>query len=137
MTTVRDHMTVDPMICESTDTIREAARMMRDNDIGNVLVKIDGSFGLVTDRDIVVRAVADDLAPESATVGDIATVGLESVGPDDDADEAVRTMREAKIRRVPVIEDGQPIGILSIGDMAIDRDKESALAEISAAPPNN
>ncbi|MBW3665248.1 MAG: CBS domain-containing protein [Actinobacteria bacterium] len=130
-------MTTDPVICESTDTLADAAKRMRDEDIGNVLVKMDGSFGIVTDRDIVVRAIAEGIAPESGTLGDVASTDLDTVGPDDDLDEVVRQMREDKIRRVPVMEDGHPVGILAIGDLAVMRDEDSALADISAAPGNN
>lgn len=137
MATVQDHMTKDPVICQSTDTLTTAAQRMRDEDIGDVLVKMDGSFGIVTDRDIVVRAVAEGIAPEQTTLGQIATRDLEIVAASDELDDVVRRMREKDIRRVPVCEDDQPIGILSIGDLAVIRDEGSALADISAAPPNN
>lgn len=137
MPTVQEHMTTDPAICESTDTLADAARRMRDEDIGDVLVKIDGSFGIVTDRDIVVRGIARGVAPDQATLGDIASRDLEAVSASDDLDEVVATMRERDIRRVPVCEDGQPVGILSLGDLAVTKDPDSVLSDISEAPPNN
>lgn len=137
MTQVKEKMTTDPVICESTDTLADAAKRMRDQDIGDVLVKIDGSFGIVTDRDIVVRAIAEGISPESGTLGDVATRDLETVAPTDDLDEVVRDMRERDIRRVPVMSDGQPVGILALGDLAVMRDRDSVLADISAAESNN
>lgn len=137
MTTVKERMTTDPVICASTDTLADSAQLMRDHDIGDVLVKLDGSFGIVTDRDIVVRAIAEGIAPDSGTLGEIATTDLETVRPSDDLDEVVKDMRSRDVRRVPVLEDDQPVGILSIGDLAVMRDPDSALADISAADPNN
>ncbi|MBW3601720.1 MAG: CBS domain-containing protein [Actinobacteria bacterium] len=136
MTTVRERMTSHPVICESSDTLADAARKMRDDDIGNVLVRIDGSFGIVTDRDIVVRAIAEGIEPESGTLGDIVSRDLEIAQPDDDLDKVVGKMRERKVRRIPVCENDQPVGILSIGDLAVMRDQRSALADISAAEGN-
>lgn len=135
--TVRDIMTKDPVVCETTSTVKEAAERMRDHDIGDVLVVNDNSlYGIVTDRDIVVRALAEGKGPEQTTLGDIASRDLDTVAPDDDAGEVVRRMRSDDIRRVPVVEDGVAVGILSIGDLAIELDSESALADISAAPGN-
>lgn len=137
MTAVREKMTKDPVVCESTDTLTDAAKKMRDHDIGDVLVKLDGSYGIVTDRDIVVRAVAKGLAPNEVSLGDVATRDLDAVTGDDDLEEVIERMVNDDIRRVPVIEDGTPVGILSLGDLAVMRDPDSVLADISAAPSNN
>jgi CBS domain-containing protein len=134
---VREVMTPSPMALRSSEPLTEAARMMRDHGVGSVLVVDDGEFrGLVTDRDIVVRAVADDQDPASTPISEVYSSDLTVVGPDDDADMVVMRMREKAIRRVPVLDDGVAIGIVSIGDMAIQRDQKSALADISAQPPN-
>lgn len=132
-TTVRDIMTTDPIILDSSMTLADAARRMRDEDVGDVLIKNDQTFGIVTDRDIVIRAIAEDLDPNSVTLGDIATLDLTIVTPDDDLDDVVAKVREEHIRRIPVMDEQTPVGILSLGDLAVIRDKESALADISAA----
>jgi len=111
--------------------------MMRDHGVGSILVVDDGELqGLVTDRDIVVRAVADDQDPASTPISEVVSSDLIVVGPDDDADMAVIRMRERAVRRIPVVDEGVAIGIVSIGDMAIQRDDKSALADISAQRPN-
>jgi CBS domain-containing protein len=135
--TVRDLMTSDPASVAPDATISEAARLMRDRDTGAILV-CEGSRvrGIVTDRDIAVRAVAEGSDPGSTPVSQIASTDVAAVSPDSDVDDAIRMMREQAIRRLPVVQDGRPVGILSIGDLAIERDPQSALADISAARPN-
>ena len=136
--TVNDVMTHDPRTVGPGDTLVEAARVMRDADVGSVVVEDEGqASGILTDRDIVVRAVADGREPESTLVGDIATSGITTVTADQDLDDAIRVMREQDVRRVPVVQDGRPVGILSLGDVAVEREPDSALADISAADPNN
>ena len=135
---VRDIMTPDPITVSASDTLADAARAMREADIGPVVVLERGKIcGVVTDRDIVVRAIADGKDPKKVKVGDICTRDLTTIRPDEDADEAVKLMRERAIRRVPVVEEDKPVGMLSIGDLAQEKDPKSALADISAAPPNN
>jgi CBS domain-containing protein len=92
--------------------------------------------GIVTDRDIVVRAVAVDLDPAQTMVGDIASPDPVQVAPDQPAADAVQLMRDHALRRLPVCEDGHLVGVLSLGNLATERDPESALADISAAPPD-
>lgn len=134
---VREIMTPAPVALQSSQTVTQAAKEMRDHGIGSVLVVDDGQLrGLVTDRDIVVRAVADDRDPALTTMGEVCSPDLVTVTPEDDADTVVRRMRERAVRRVPVVENGQPVGMLSIGDMALERDGSSALADISAQPPS-
>lgn len=136
---VRDVMTADPVSLPDTATVVEAARAMRDNDIGAVVItRRDGTpCGLVTDRDIAVRAIADGRDAASTPAGEICSERLTAVAPTTPIEEAVRTLRRGAIRRLPVIEDGRVVGILSLGDLAIDRDPDSALAGISSAPANN
>jgi CBS domain-containing protein len=111
---------------------------MRDEDIGDVIVMDDGKVcGIVTDRDVVVRALAEDRDPKSTKVAEICSRDLTTIAPGDPIDKAVKLMRERSIRRLPVVQGDRPVGIVSIGDLAQDRDPESALADISAAPPNN
>jgi CBS domain-containing protein len=135
---IREVMSPDPTALLATTTIGDAARAMRENDIGDVIVLDDNNSmcGIVTDRDIVVRAVADDRQPSEVRLGDICSRDLTAVAPDDPVEDAVRTMRENALRRLPVVDNGRPVGIVTLGDLAIERDPESALAGISAAPPN-
>lgn len=138
MTTVRDVMTAEPLTLDIGDTLVAAARQMRDADVGDVIVTEGGSVkGIVTDRDITVRGVAEELDPTSATLGGIVTRDLVTVGPDDDVSAAVDLMRTYSVRRLPVVDGGELVGVVSLGDLAVDGDPDSALADISADEPNN
>lgn len=136
-TTIRELMAPRPVVVPPTSTLAEVAQLMRDGDIGDVIVQ-DGQQlrGIVTDRDIVVRAVAEDKTPSEVTVGEICSVDLVTLGPDDPVVRATQLMREHAIRRLPVTEDGRAVGVVSLGDLAIDRDARSVLAEISMADRN-
>ncbi|HWG15562.1 MAG TPA: CBS domain-containing protein [Streptosporangiaceae bacterium] len=136
MTKVRDVMTAEPIVLQQDQSIADAAQAMRDNAVGAVLV-VDGDklCGLVTDRDLVVRAVAES-APSDSPVGRVVSPDLIAVGADDEADDAARVMQEHAVRRLPVMDGGRIVGIVSIGDLAISRGEDSALAGISAADPN-
>jgi CBS domain-containing protein len=130
-------MTSTPVSMRSGQPLTEAAKAMREQGIGAVLVVDDGQLkGLVTDRDIVVRAVAEERDPRQTALSDVCSPDLVTAAPGDDADTAVRRMRERGVRRIPVVDDGRPVGVLSIGDMAIERDENSALADISVQAPN-
>lgn len=134
---VRELMTVDLVTLEAQQPVVEAAKRMRDQDIGDVLVTRDGRLeGILTDRDIVVRCIAGDADPKTTAVGEVCSKELATLSPDDDSDNAVRLMGKKAIRRIPVVEDGRPAGMLSIGDLAQARDRDSALGSISAAKPN-
>jgi CBS domain-containing protein len=135
--TVRDVMTLKVTTLPISASLRDAARAMRDANIGDVLVVKNGNLcGIVTDRDMVVRAIAEGREPASTTLADICSGELTTVSPTDSIDHAVQLMRQKALRRLPVVEKGHPIGIVSIGDLAQNRDPHSALGEISAAPPN-
>jgi len=110
---------------------------MEAEDVGDVIV-VDGEqiCGLVTDRDIAIRAVAHGLDPATVPVTEICSIELTTVTPDTPVDDAIALMRAKAIRRLPVVENGAPVGIVSLGDLAVQRDPDSALADISAAPPN-
>ena len=135
--TVREVMTERPVALDESATVVDAARAMREGDFGSVIVLKDGSIcGVVTDRDIVVRTVADGHDPKSVKLAEICAGDITTVSPEQPVDEVVRLMREKAIRRVPVVENGRPVGIVSLGDLAVERDEGSALADISSAPPN-
>ncbi|MET9323532.1 CBS domain-containing protein [Streptomyces sp. NPDC003038] len=134
---IREIMTERLVTVGEGTSVHDAARRMRDEDIGDVLVTDDGRLrGLVTDRDLVVRALAEGKDPENTTVGEICSAEIVSVGPDDDVGRAVDLMRDHSLRRLPVVEKDRAVGIVSIGDLAIERDETSALADISAAESN-
>ncbi|MGH9049331.1 MAG: CBS domain-containing protein [Acidimicrobiia bacterium] len=134
---VKELMTTSPVTIPPTAFAWDAARLMKEQDIGDVIV-VDGDrlCGIVTDRDLVVRVIGEGRDPSRTTIGEISSENVKTVSPDDDADEAVRLMREQALRRLPVTENGKPVGVVSIGDLAVERDPDSALADISAAAPN-
>ena len=131
-------MTPNPVTLPIKATVVDAAQLMKSEDIGDVLV-IDGdrACGIVTDRDLVVRALADGLDVNTTSLNDICTKELVSLTPTDTVADAVELMRQKAIRRLVVVEGDKPVGVVSIGDLAIESDGESALADISAAEPNN
>jgi CBS domain-containing protein len=116
---IREVMTSNPRTIAPTDSIQNAARIMRDEDTGVVPVVDNGRpVGLVTDRDIVVRAVAED-GQLNRPVSDIVTTGIVSASPDMTTREAAELMSEHQIRRLPVVENDRLIGIVSLGDLAV------------------
>jgi CBS domain-containing protein len=134
---IRDVMTTDPTTLPEDATVADAARSMRDEDIGDVLVVRGGELtAILTDRDIAVRVVAEDRTPADTRVGEISSKDIATLSPDDTIAHAVRIMREKALRRIPVVENKRPVGIVSIGDLAVERDTDSALADISASEPN-
>ena len=137
MTAVRDLMTLDPVKLKSTEPVSLAASRMRDEGIGTVMVVDDATLrGIVTDRDITVRIVAEGMDPDEVSVGDLCSTDVHALSPSDSLADAIRTMNEHALRRIPVVEDQAPVGVLSLGDLAVERDPESVLGAISAAPPN-
>ena len=137
MAKVRDVMTAEPVSITGATSLAEASRIMRDRDIGALIVlEKEDVAGLITDRDIVVRAIADSRMPDETPVSDVVSDQLVTISPEDDLDRVLRTIREHALRRVPVLEGGRPVGIVSLGDLAVDRDPDSVLGEISASEPN-
>lgn len=135
---VRDVMTPLPRAVDASASVMDAAEIMRDSDIGDVVVLEDQRlYGILTDRDIVVRVLADGSDPAAVTVGQVCSRDLTTIPPTASVGEAVRLIREKAIRRLLVVEkDGDVMGIVSMGDIAVARDRKSALADVSAAPPN-
>jgi CBS domain-containing protein len=134
---VRDVMTPDPVALPADTPVHIAAQAMRDRDIGDVLV-VNGNElqGIVTDRDIVVRGLAEREDLSGCSLGEVCTRQPITAMPDEDADSAIARMRNNAVRRIPVVDGGRPVGVLSLGDAAIEKDPNSALADISAAPGN-
>lgn len=134
--TVADVMTPAPSTIGMSDTLQTAAEMMATLDVGALVVQAGHTtVGIVTDRDLVVRGLAEGLGLE-AMVGEVASEDIVTVGPGLPAEAAVEAMRAAAVRRIPVLDGDTVVGIVSIGDLAVERDPTSALAEISEAEPN-
>jgi CBS domain-containing protein len=128
---VRDVMTPGPIGLDYDQSIAEAARTMRDWGIGALLVVRDGAlYGLVTDRDLVVRAVAEATGPDEP-VGPLSSSELIGVDAGADVAVAARLMRDHAVRRLPVLQDGQVTGIVSLGDLAIPVPPAAGLAAIT------
>jgi CBS domain-containing protein len=136
-TNVTQVMTEKPLALQAGTTLVEAARAMRDHDVGTTVVLEDDEVrGIVTDRDMVVRALAEGKDPSQTVLGQIASQELVTLHPDDTVDQAVELMRRHAVRRLPVVRDGRPVGIVSLGDLAVERDPHSVIGHISAAQPN-
>ncbi|BCJ60629.1 CBS domain-containing protein [Micromonospora endophytica] len=138
MTTVGEFMTTRLVTMDGNDTLAAAAREMRDSAIGDVVVT-DGDkvVGIVTDRDIAVRGVAENLDPETTRLNQVTTRDVVTVSQYDDSVAAADLMRTYAVRRLPVVEEGRAIGLVSMGDLAVEREPQSVLADISADDPNN
>jgi CBS domain-containing protein len=137
--TVGDVMTKQVVYLPAETTVGEAAEAMRAADIGDVVVT-DGPAlaGILTDRDIVVRAVAERQDPGQITVGSIASADLVMIQQDATPQEAIRLMRERAVRRLLVCDaDRQLVGVVSLGDLATYLDPSSVLSGISEAAPNS
>lgn len=136
---INEIMTKSPRTLSSSASVRDAAKEMKRTSIGTVAVEADGKlFGIVTDRDIVVRCVAIGGNCDEMTLGSICTQELTTLSPRDAVDQAIQLMRTKAIRRIPVVEDGgRVVGILSLGDLARLRDPNSVLGDISSASPNS
>ena len=136
--TINEVMTHDPRTVSSDAPLTDVAKEMDQADTGAIIVAEDGRFkGIVTDRDIVVRAIAAGKDPKSCTAGEIATTGAQTLTADASIDDAIKLMRDSAIRRIPVLEGDRAIGIVSLGDLAIGGSGEQALDDISSASPNN
>lgn len=117
---IRDTMTGNPRKVDTTTPVAEAAKLMATEDVGSLPVtEGDRLVGMVTDRDIVTRVVAEGKDAQAATVGEIASKDLVTVDPQQDLDEALRLMAQHQVRRLPVVEeDGRLVGILAQADVA-------------------
>jgi len=140
---VRDVMTPNPECVSETDSIRDVARIMKDQDTGVVPV-VDGKkvIGLITDRDIVVRGIAEGRDVSNVKVNEIMTKSVRSVKEDTPLAEVLDLMSNAEIRRVPVVNgNNELVGIISLGDIATNTNQDGrvgkAVENISEAPPNN
>lgn len=135
--TVRDAMTFGPVTMRHDAKVREAARRMKKASIGDVIVMRDEkAYGILTDRDIVLRCIADGGEPTEMRVGDICSTNLLTVHANDPLAKAEELMRRRAVRRLVVEDDGFPVGIVTLADVEKRRHPESAMADIAEAPPN-
>jgi CBS domain-containing protein len=131
-TKMRDIMSPAPVSMAATEPVSAAAKAMKEYGIGTVLIVADGRLsGIVTDRDIAVRVLAENRDPVATRVGDICSTDLAVLSPDDDVEQATRLVRERAVRRIPVVQDGTPVGVVSIGDLALEKGRE-----VTAAVPD-
>ncbi|UCM91226.1 CBS domain-containing protein [Streptomyces marincola] len=136
--TVAELMTREPATVRGGDTVADAARLMKEHDSGNVAVVEDGGrvVGIVTDRDLAVRVLAEGRAADTPVQEVSSREELATVAPSATLAEAAEAMRGKAVRRLPVVDDGKLLGVLSLGDLAIELDPESGLADVSAARPS-
>jgi CBS domain-containing protein len=127
---VKDAMTSDVKTAAPSVSLADAAKLMKQEDVGSVPV-VDGErlIGMLTDRDIVVRGIADGSDPHAVTAGDIASRDIVTVRPDDDLEEALRLMAQHQVRRLPVVDDGHLVGVLAQADVALEA-KEKAVGQL-------
>ena len=133
---IRELMTENPRTVNASTPVVEAARIMRDDDVGLVPIVEGGRLtGTLTDRDIAIRVVAEERGLNSTTVREIASTDLVTIDPDQDLDEALRLMAQHQVRRLPVVEeDGRLVGIVAQADVARhgdDRETGQVVEQIS------
>lgn len=134
---IRELMTGGPVALDVSATVSEAARQMKERNVGDVLVTRDGKLcGIVTDRDLVVRCLAQEGDARKQAIGEFCTEELVTLAPDAEVTAAIQVMQEHAVRRIPIVDHDRAVGVVSLGDLAIERDRQSTLGEISAAPPN-
>jgi CBS domain-containing protein len=136
---VRDVMTAAPETVTLDTPLTAAARLMAEKDIGDVIVIEPGTervAGIVTDRDIAIRGVAKGRNPDTTTVEEIFSRDLVAADPADSVRHVIGLMEDLEVRRLPVVEADRAVGIVSIGDLAVETNVGSAIAEISAAAPD-
>jgi CBS domain-containing protein len=137
MTTVREVMTRDPITMDVNTVISAVARQMRDAFISDViLTEGDRVRGIVTERDILIRAVAEDADPRAMTASQVLTRDLVTVAPDDDIKAAEGLMRVHAIKHLPVCDGDRLVGIVALGDIAVEEQPESLFAQIEVDDPN-
>ena len=134
---VSEVMTRDVRLIEPTQTIRDAAKLMAELDAGIMPVREgDRLVGMITDRDIAIRAVAEGKGPDTP-VREVLTADVKYCYEDDDTDDVARNMADIQVRRLPVLtRDKRLVGIVSLGDLAIATDSGATLADISVASPD-
>lgn len=138
---VGEVMTKNPATMPKSASLRETAQTMSQRDIGDVIVVEDREnqkvLGIVTDRDIVIRGVAQGFDPDDVSLADVMSGELVTVTEDTPIKQAVDTMMQKAVRRLPVVSGDHAVGVVSLGDLAVDRDPGSAVGQISSKSPNH
>jgi CBS domain-containing protein len=120
MASVRETMTENPRSIGASASVVEAARLMREEHIGSLPITEDEQLvGMITDRDITTRVVAEAADPTTTPVGDVYSRDLVSIAPDEDLEEALQLMARHQVRRLPVVESGRLVGIVAQADIAL------------------
>ncbi len=123
---VREAMTEDPRSIGTSASVVEAARLMREQHIGSLpVIEDERLVGMITDRDITTRVVAESAAPETTSVGDVYSRDLISVEPDHDLEEALQLMARHQVRRLPVVENGRLVGLVAQADIALKENERT------------
>ena len=125
---IRELMSSNPCAIDAEKPVAYAAKMMKEEDVGLApVVEGDRLVGTLTDRDIVVRVVAEGKDPQSVTVREVASTDLVTIDPQQDLDEALQLMARKQVRRLPVVEqDGRLVGVLAQADVALEaKDKQT------------
>ena len=135
---VRDAMTADPRSIGKSVSVVEAARLMREQDIGSLPITEDEKLvGMITDRDITMRVVAEAADPKVTSVEDVYSQDLISVEPDNDLEEALRLMARHQVRRLPVVEKGRLVGIVAQADIALrENEKKTGGLVVAISEPS-
>ncbi|WP_163530364.1 CBS domain-containing protein [Halobacillus ihumii] len=139
MKTVKDVMTSDVSVCQTSDTLFDAASMMKQENVGAVPICDESGhlMGMVTDRDLVIRGYADK-NPDSTPIQQVMSEHLYHISPDTTLEEAGKKMAEHQVRRLPVVENGKLTGIIALGDLSLDQKSDHAagvaLHDISERP---
>jgi CBS domain-containing protein len=133
---VRDAMTENPRSIGQSASVVDAARLMREEHIGSLPITDDEKLvGMITDRDIATRVVAEAADPKTTSVGDVYSQDLISVEPDNELDEALQLMARHQVRRLPVVENGRLVGIVAQADIALrENEKTASLVEAISEP---
>jgi CBS domain-containing protein len=134
---MRDIMSPAPVCMAAGESMSAAARAMKEHGTGTVLVLSDGRLsGLVTDRDIMIRVLAENYDPLTTRVGDICSGDLVTLGPDDEVEQAIQLARERAVRRIPVLADGAAVGMVYVGDLAPECEERSTGSGLLTAAPD-
>jgi len=132
---IKEVMTSDVRACEPNASVTEVAKLMAREDVGPIPVVEEGRLvGIVTDRDLVVRVLAEGRDPQSTTVGEIASRDVVTVSPDEDLDRALQLLAQHQVRRLPVVEGDRLVGIVAQADVARtgkDRETGEVVEQIS------
>ncbi len=133
---LREVMSSPAVTIDVNTPVSAAARAMKSDDIGDVIVVSGGEFrGLLTDRDLAVRVVALGRNPDMTAAGEVYSRDVHGLGPDDDVDLAVELMREHAVRRVPIVDGTSPVGMVTLGDL-VERDGHPAPGDVSRSDRN-